>query len=78
MDGKADGCKVDGGKATWHPYGLIGPQGTSNGNFLCSTINHSQPSLYMERSHKIRVLMQIFPTRKLLPRQETKVGSTLL
>ena len=34
--------------------------------------------LIWEESRKIRTFMRIFPTRKHVPSQETKVGSTLL
>jgi len=48
-DEKANRYKVDGGKVTWHPYGLSSPQEISKGNILCLTINPNQQNRYMER-----------------------------
>ena len=48
-DQKANGYRVDGSKATWHPHGLSSPQEIPKWNILRLMINPSQWNHYIER-----------------------------
>ena len=62
-------------KATWHSHGLGKPHMEISCALRLTLVNRIPT---WEESRNIHMFMRIFPIKKHLPKQETKVGSTLL